>query len=775
MAERIVSPGVFTRERDLSFLTQGISEIGGAFIGATTKGPAFIPTIVRSQTEYQNRFGVPTDNSYLGYSVMNYLQEAGVATVVRVLGLSGYQGSSRQSALLYATGSGGQYLLAAFHPNIAATSLTEVSSSGGPTNFELTISGSTNTGVLVSGLTADSGSSAYFLNAFGTDPKNSKNAYVYALFPEAYVSASASSSLLFVTSSTAVNHSGSAYSNASTPWIQSQTIGGSTFDLFKVHTLSDGVAANRDVKISVVGIKPAAESGSFGSFGVLIRQANDTDAKPIILEQWENLTLDPNSPNFVARRIGNSAPFTDTVTNEISYQGDYRNNSQYVRVEITDDILGLPSEAVPFGFAALSAPVVAAAGTVLAPKYITSRWRSGSVEGYTATSVADSKKHYGYDFTSTNTKNWSFLAPIPLNATTVGSAFSLEDLSSDEFDGTNPISLSNPAHITYRRFSVPFQGGFDGMAPNIAKYVGGDIVPTNTQGFDLSTSTASGTLAYKKALDGIANPDNFDFNLLVVPGVIYSLHSYVAQSAVDLCEDRGDAFCLIDLEQLTASVDSVVNTATTLDTNYAAAYYPWVRVLDTNSNKIIWAPPSVVLPEVYAYSDNIAEVWFAPAGLNRGGIPGAVGVRSKLSGPQRDILYEGNVNPIATFSGQGISVWGQKTLQKQASALDRVNVRRLLIAVKKFIASASRFLVFEQTVEATRNRFLGIVNPYLSSVQERFGLYSFRVIMDETNNTPDIIDRNIMYGQLFLQPTKTAEFILLDFNIMSTGATFPTA
>jgi phage tail sheath protein FI len=176
---------------------------------------------------------------------------------------------------------------------------------------------------------------------------------------------------------------------------------------------------------------------------------------------------------------------------------------------------------------------------------------------------------------------------------------------------------------------------------------------------------------------------------------------------------------------------------------------------------------------MYAYNDNVAAEWFAPAGLNRGGLAG-VDVVTRLPQASRDSLYENKVNPIAQFPGQGTCVWGQKTLQRRASALDRVNVRRLLISVKKFIASSARYLVFEQNVDATRNRFLNIVNPYLASIQERSGLYSFRVVMDSSNNTPDLIDRNIIYGQLYLQPTKTAEFIILDFNVLPTGATFAT-
>jgi len=179
-----------------------------------------------------------------------------------------------------------------------------------------------------------------------------------------------------------------------------------------------------------------------------------------------------------------------------------------------------------------------------------------------------------------------------------------------------------------------------------------------------------------------------------------------------------------------------------------------------------------VLPAVYAANDNAAAEWYAPAGLNRGGIAQAVQVLDRVTHAERDTLYEGRVNPIAAFPGQGICVWGQKTLQIAPSALDRINVRRLLINLKKFIASSSNYLVFEQNVASTRNRFLSIVNPYLESVQQRNGIYAFQVKMDAENNTPDLIDRNILYGQIYIQPTRTAEFIILDFNILPTGASF---
>ena len=180
-----------------------------------------------------------------------------------------------------------------------------------------------------------------------------------------------------------------------------------------------------------------------------------------------------------------------------------------------------------------------------------------------------------------------------------------------------------------------------------------------------------------------------------------------------------------------------------------------------------------MIPGVYAYNDRVGEPWFAPAGINRGGLNTVRQAERKLTNANRDSLYTENVNPIATFPATGVVVFGQKTLQKKASALDRVNVRRLLIALKNFISQIADNLVFEQNTQATRNTFLSQVNPYLESVQQRQGLYAFKVVMDSTNNTPDVIDRNQLVGAIYIQPTKTAEFIYLDFNILPTGATFP--
>jgi phage tail sheath protein FI len=781
MAERIVSPGVFTQERDLSFLEQGIAEIGGAFVGPTAKGPAFIPTVVRSANDYIRTFGEADASSYMGYTVKNYLQEAGSATVVRVLGLNGYSGSVTRPAFLYATGSAGKYLFAVLHPTQTGASIIGATATGNTGSFSLVLTSSLGVSASQTGLSSNAASTGYIQQYLGTEPTGDKIAYLYSFFPNAATVAGTGSSVSFVveaptivgSAATQLNFAGTQYNNASTPWIQSQTVGGSKIDLFKVHTLGDGIAANRDIKVSVLAIKPDTldATNNYGTFSLLIRKFTDTDTNVEVLEQWDNLTLDANSPDFIARRIGTSEAIYDSDTLETYYSGEFRNNSNYIRIEMADSVI--PPNALPYGFGKVFAPAALAEAVFITGSVVSTRWADGAIAGWSAT-ASDTKAFYGWEFSDTNVTNLSYLNATPSGSALIGTAFNIENLPATEANGAQ-ISLTNTSHLRYRRFTVPFQGGFDGLNPARQIFTGTDITSANSQGFNLASSITNGSLAYKRALDAVRNPDAIDINLLVLPGVIYELHSYVATTALELCEERQDCFYIMDLTGYSSTVDTAVNKASEIDSNYTAVYYPWVKVIDTNTNKFIWAPPSVVLPEVFAYNDNVAAEWFAPAGLNRGSIEGAVGLAKRLNLAGRDTLYEGKVNPIATFPGQGICVWGQKTLQRRKSALDRVNVRRLMIAVKKYIASASRYLVFEQNVEATRNRFLNIVNPYLASIQERSGLYAFRVVMDETNNTPDVIDRNFLVGQLYLQPTKTSEFISLEFNILPTGAIFPGA
>ena len=795
MAERIVSPGVFTREKDLSFLPQGVAEIGAVLIGQTIKGPAFVPTRVESFNEFQQKFGGLTEDSYLPYTAQAYLQDAPNATIVRVLGTDGYtftkplvlnisssQGN-RVAAVLYPSLSGsipsatGDLFQTSFVRNLVGGATTNVTAS----SFGLVLSGSAFTGNNTTTSSLNPSNANYFTKTFGYLPKSSKQAYTYLNFNTFQSASFATNEVVLVqTASFATFDFSEQYSVASTPFIKSQKIGGTAVNLFKFHTLSHGNSTNYEIKVGIRDIKTAADvpGSDYGTFTVVVRRVDtskipysifgqgvqDSDTRPNTLEEFNNVNLDPNSPNYIKRVIGDRFITVD-ANGKLSTNGDYANNSVYIRVEVDSDVdaAAIDSSLLPFGFGALTSPIPSTY-TVPSPTYVASQSLAGSY---------NKNVYLGYSFDFVTTDNLNFLNPLPdASTTTVGSDF---DLATCESNSTT-ISLTDSAttaQLDARKFMIPFQGGFDGFQPNRKVLVGNDIVTGNTQGLDCTSATSAGTVTLRKAINAVSNPDEFDMNMIVIPGVINRLHSSVTTYAKDLCEDRGDTFFVMDGGAWSDNISTVVNSLSSFDSNYVATYHPWVKILDTDKNKPVWVPPSVVLPGVIAFNDQVAAEWYAPAGLNRGGLSNVIEVKTRLTHDERDQLYVGRVNPIATFPGQGATVFGQKTLQAKPSALDRINVRRLLIAVKKFIASSSRYLVFENNTAATRNRFLSIVNPYLESIQQRNGLYAFRVIMDESNNTPDVIDRNILKGDIFLQPAKTAEFIVLDFSVLPTGAAFP--
>ena len=607
---------------------------------------------------------------------------------------------------------------------------------------------------------------------------------------------------------------------ARTPWITSQKVGGKTTQLFKFHTRAHGPAMSYQVKVGILNVKGAGTvAGSeYGTFSVQLRRVDldgsvhavqspwkksgDSDRRPHIVEQWNNLTLDPDNPNFIGRVIGDRYQEID-ADGKVTMYGDYPNLSSFVWVELPEDVKdkGTSAELVPFGYATVLEPLNATHGSLPSASVI------GNGEGHLGTyndmvgknlakkgsqvldNVYNKRVFYGFDYSDSD--NLNYLMPLPDSAPAGGlaaaagnnKAFNLANCfqhpsaSLDSGDGDAITPTGTTINLQTKKFMIPFQGGFDGLNP--ARYIarGSDITSTNMQGYDLSTMEKDGALAYKRALNAISNPDEIDINMIITPGPNMKDHAPVTTYAKNVAEDRADAFYIMDSIGKQASMEglgmsTVTNVVKSFDSNYTATYWPWVKIMDSDINKPVWVPPSVVAGGVISHNDNVAYEWFAPAGFNRGMLTSALEVESRLTHAERDDLYEGRVNPIATFK-EGISIWGQKTLQARPSALDRINVRRLLIAAKKFIASATKYLVFENNTTATRNRFLNIANPYFESVQQRQGIYAFKVIMDESNNTADVIDRNQMIGEIFLQPAKAAEFIILDFNILPTGAVFP--
>jgi len=795
MGERIVSPGVFTRERDLSFLPAGIAAIGACIVGPTVKGPAFVPTVVSNFSEFEEMFGSTDSRFYTPYAVEQYLKSAGTVTIVRVLNTGGYTpdfvalGLSSSAATMSRTvavlapsrgGSNGAGDL-----SLCALAATE----SAYTSQTLTVNG-TDVDSTNYTISFNTSSANYIDEVISSDPLVQKSGtatvavYLYKNFKYHQ------SSYGWGTG-TAADHSGSisiggigdftdaSYANASTPYIQSQLINNARYNLFKVNTRSHGSNVNNKYKIAILNVKKAGTvAGSdYGQFSLQVRQTGMDDnglTTDNVVEQFDGLNFDPKSTNFFARRVGDRY-VTIASTGKLTYNGDWNNRSKYIYLSdfaaISDG--SIPKVLVPMGHASIQAPLNDASMPA---------WPFKTTQS-NAQGEFDSNVLYGHDYGNADAEQYL----CPTNGFTGGTntSMSLENMNGHDdasvlgtteglhyASATSSISLTT-SHLKQRKFIVPFQGGYNGDNPANPKLTGASIVASNTQGFDISSATATGAVAYKKAINAVSNPDEFDINMLITPGIIHDLHPKITNHAIAKCEERGDAFYVFDCGKQGGDIASATAAVSSLDTNYAATYYPWVKIVDRNTALPVWVPPSVVLPGVIAFTDQVAHEWFAPAGLNRGGLTTVLEAQTRLTHDERDELYEARVNPIASFPGQGVVVWGQKTLQGRPSALDRVNVRRLLIKLKKFIASSSRYLVFEQNTAATRNRFLNIVNPFLESVQSNSGLSAFKVVMDDSNNTPDVIDRNQLVGQIFIQPTRTAEFIVLDFVVLPTGATFP--
>ena len=357
--------------------------------------------------------------------------------------------------------------------------------------------------------------------------------------------------------------------------------------------------------------------------------------------------------------------------------------------------------------------------------------------------------------TSGSTPNFSRYVRVASVLTPTPLYFDNNGIAKPGFTGSIPVNAS---------------GSFGGAVGSLYG-AGAAYYDTITSGNN-SQGLPSGS--YTNMVNLLSNQDDYRFNVIITPGLFDSLQTSVCTSIINNTQNRGDSIFVLDLVPYNVnSITSVTTQANSRNTSYAASYWPWVQTIDPDTGALVWVPASTMVAGVYAYNDNVSEPWFAPAGINRGGLGNVVRAAQKLSQTNRDSLYSNKVNPIATFPGTGVVVYGQKTLQTRASALDRVNVRRLLIALKSYISQIANNLVFEQNTIATRNAFLAQVNPYLTSVQQRQGLYAFKVIMDDSNNTPDVIDRNQLVGQIYLQPTKTAEFIYLNFNILPTGVNFP--
>ena len=514
-----------------------------------------------------------------------------------------------------------------------------------------------------------------YQNVFGTTITSASNAYTYFTSITAYnYFNNGGESLLVsrVVSGTYTSAEASVYGENAVAAVSFETLAEGALMNSSSSLNSDGSMDSGSVN-NVRWEVTTSNTGS-GTFNLLIRQGDDTTNEKSVLETWTNLSLDPFSPNYVARLIGDQSfnYAADGTSYYLETSGSYPVASKYIRV----------SE--------VNSPT---------PNYLDN---SGAAKT-------------------------SYTGSIPVVA-----AGGFESATGDVAGGAK------------------FYDTIDG---------------TNTQGV-IGTD-------YTNMINLLSNSDDYKYNIMLTPGLYNADYTSQATSLISNTQERGDNLYILDLVKYGQTVTAVTGQAASRNTSYASSYWPWVQVIDPDLGKQVWVPASAVMGGVFAYNDTVSDPWFAPAGINRGGLGQVVRPERKLAQATRDTLYSSKVNPIASFPGTGVVVYGQKTLQTKASALDRVNVRRLLITMKSYISQVAQNLVFEQNSAATRNNFLAQVNPYLESIQQKQGLYAFKVIMDETNNSAAVIDRNQLVGQIYIQPTKTAEFVYLDFNITPTGVAFP--
>lgn len=944
MGEMIMSAGVFTSEKDVSYLQTGISEIGAAVIGPTLKGKAMIPTDIQSQDEAIIKYGGKYDESYVPFLIESSLKNSGVITVTRLLGLSGYtsnviplvinsHGTKTLAGVLHPsrtmdsdtefltnasfsssyngyTISGavtslnaninltGSIVAAAFDGIVTgqvygATATTSITASGadfyvsgalsgsvdglvigsvdgidvtasiftfntastfdghlagtvtigfesvpvfsgsvttaavdGPIGVRVgTISGSTSLTTsgtftssispqVVGGTLTNSGNAIlasdfyfklkddlyetsflptdikYIGTVFGNSPittlitqtaDDKDKAYNYILFDDtAYTIIQSDPTATVETCSINLELTGSQYSPAETPWVTSQKIGNKTFNLFKIYTTSDGVYSNTEIKVGILNIKKSSEvpGGTFGTFDLVVRAANDTDKQQQVLESYTGLDLNPKSANYICRIIGDKFPtfVLDSEGNSrINMEGDYDNNSNYIRIVVDDNIKNnaYSPDLVPYGFRGYKVPFdmtyLTSAGINFTPvSYITDQMYNNEYS---------SRVYYGFNFDFTTTDNDNYLKALPSGSTTGSNVdFNLDNITGSTDSGYTGSLSSTSALLSQRKFLMGLQGGFDGWSPSKPKLMGSDITAGNTMGLDCSTGNSEGSKLYKYVINLLGNALKYDIKLLFTPGLLYALHKSIINYGITMCENREDCFYVYDIARLPENnINVITNLLANLDSSYSATYSPWIKYLNVDTNQYMWVPPSVLMAGTYAYNDKFGYEWFAPAGMNRGGIDGATDVYMDFYRSDMNALSAAKINPIIKMKENGVMrvvAWGQKTNQLRASSLDRVSVRRLLITAKKYVASTSKYLNFEQNTTALQNQFLSIANPYFESIQQRNGLYTFKVICDNTNNTDDVLDRNELVGQIFLKPTKTAEIIKINFTVTSSGATF---
>lgn len=587
------------------------------------------------------------------------------------------------------------------------------------------------------------------------------------------------------------------YQPALTPWVVSELRGNKVLELFRFTTISDGNAANEQFKISIVNIKPDAKE-----FDIHVRAFYDTDAQPTVLESFSRCTMDRNSNNYVGRKVG-------------TLDGQYTSKSSYILVEIneTSDV----SDAFPAGFIGYPIRNYQSTGnsTVINPDlmykqvYDTFENKRKAYLGLSETVGIDADFFDYKGVPQTTTPNiWTgmtngFHMDINASAVTIDNVTVVINASGGTY---SPIFVFDTGNATFttdaglaggpyekiyaRKFTFAPYGGFDGWDIYNTRRSNTDRFLINgtygaaglTSGAFSNRTLSNGDLginsdyyAYLEAIWTFKNPEAVNINVFATPGIDNFDNTNLIEATIDMIEqDRADSLYIMTTPDTDSAGDTLAigdvidNLDGMYDSNYSCTYWPWVQINDSENNVLIYVPPTRDVVRNIALTDNIAFPWFAVAGVQRGDVD-AIKAREKLTLADRDALYENRINPIATFTSDGIKIWGNKTLQVKDSALNRINVRRLLLQARKLISAVSIRLLFEQNDTVVRNQFLALVNPILDNIRTERGLTDFRVVL---SSDPEDIDRNQLTGQIFLKPTRALEFIQVEFVIMNTGASF---
>jgi hypothetical protein len=573
------------------------------------------------------------------------------------------------------------------------------------------------------------------------------------------------------------------WKTAQSPYVVSEVRGNKVVDLFQIVTISDGNASNTEVKVMILNIDLDKLQ-----FDMVVRDFNDTDENMVVLERYNRCSMDPSLPGYVAKKVGTA-------------NGDYPLVSKYIMLNMADNH---PTDAIPAGFRGYTVNNTFGTKTLGGIVYKSTYLSAGDViryesDGTPVISNGDKVKKvslglstqlgYAYDkdlFTYKGTaavtgKTEGF--HLSNNAsgftgdTPTGYLF---ETTPYDLEGTSKGLLSN---INYRKFTLACAGGFDGWdvyrsvrtfddAYIFGKntYIANHSSSSATSGVFSSTVGNSDYYAYLTGIQTFANPEAVDINVFATPGINFYDHTSLTEQAIDMVEtDRADSLYIIASRNSETTEEVIADLeAADLDSNYSATYWPWIQIKDADSATNLYVPPTCEVVRNIALTDNVAQPWFAVAGYQRG-LVNSVKAYKKLTLDQRDDLYQARINPIATFSDTGTIIWGNKTLQVRESALDRINVRRLLLRARKLISAVAIRLLFEQNDEQVRNEFLRLVNPILDAIKKERGLTDFRVTV---SNDPEDIDANTLRGKIYIKPTRALEFIDVEFIITPTGASF---